>query len=150
MPEKARRLFAAAPIALSLLLGVGSCETVQPRLGIPVPGPGEFPPGSYIVDNSPAWSPAGDSLYLKRFVPSTWGPPGIYVIGVSGAPARLVSPRNSAAWLHVSPDGRLLSEAFGYRLVLMDAVTGSIRSPLYSADGIESADWLDPNRVIVS
>jgi len=102
------------------------------------------------VDGSLAWTPAGDSLFVWRQVPSTWGPAGLYVIGAAGGSARSLSPLNAPIVLHLSPDARTLAAGFGSRLFLVDAVTGSVRSPLYSPDGIESADWLYADRVVVA
>ena len=138
--------------ALALLLLVWSCDPVQPVRGIPTPGPSPFPPGAYVVDGTPTWSPAGDSLCLWRVVPSTWGPPGLYLIGAAGGSPRLLTPfqaANIGSAFHLSADGRTLAVPYGSRLLLVDAVSGAFRSPLYTPDGIESVDWLDADRLVV-
>ena len=66
-----RRVLACALAAFALLLAVWSCNPVEPLSGIPRPRPSIYPPGSYAVDFPQAWTPAGDSLYMLRNVPST-------------------------------------------------------------------------------
>ena len=42
--------------------------------------------GHGMVDDSPAWAPDGASIAFHRAFPSTYGPPGVYVLSMrSGA-----------------------------------------------------------------
>lgn len=154
MPRESRRALASVWATFALLLCASSCNPTQPVKVVPGPGPATwpFPAGSYVVDEAPTWAPAGDSLYFRRIVPSSWGPPGLYVTGAAGGTARLLAPLQCAfaLGLHLSPDGRMLAAGFEYRMLLVDAVTGSIRFPIFTPDGIGSADWLDANRLVVT
>jgi Tol biopolymer transport system component len=133
------RLASSLAHACALAMVVGSCSApTDPHIVVPRID-------SYIVvDDSPAWSPAGDSIVYRRWLTSSDGPPGIYIIGADGGPARLIV-KASSVWpnggLRFSPDGSTLACASGGWLAVIDVRAGSVRRLLYTDNSPADPDW---------
>ena len=99
--------------------------------------------GHGMVDDSPAWAPDGASIAFHRAYPSTYGPPGVYVLSLRSHAVRLLvagdwtGPRS----LCYSPDGRRLVGFWRSQLAIIDAGSGAITWPLFTESGVLFPDW---------
>lgn len=147
---RARCLFAPSKVTrfafvLFCILPLG-CGKQITRPSLTAPNGGLDPPpvnGHGMVDDSPVWAPNGASIAFHRALPSTYGPPGVYVLSLRSHSVSLLvagdwsGPRN----LCFSPDGRQLVGVWRGQLAIIDAGSGAITWPLFTESGVLFPDW---------
>jgi dipeptidyl aminopeptidase/acylaminoacyl peptidase len=109
--------------------------------------------GTGTVDFALAWSRDGQWIAFRRVAPSSYGPPGMYVVHRTGAivrrvsgPADLFFPREAS----FSPDGRfIVAVDFGRQLIIVDLATLEVRRPLYTLGEVWFPDWSPDGRNIL-
>jgi hypothetical protein len=108
------------------------------------------PPDGYRVDDWSAWSPDMATIAYHRNVPSSAGPPGVYLTNSDGKNNRLLyegtwfEPRQ----LRFSPNGRNLSMTIGFDIYIIDILNGSLRQ-MTRTGRAEAADWSPDGQQIV-
>lgn len=106
-----------------------------------------------MVDAYPVWTANGDSLFFRRYETSSYGPAGIYKISKNGGLPRAIAdlpPGVLLVGFHASPSDAVLSATFGSVLITLDTRVGVPAVRFYSKNGVNSADWLDETRLILS
>lgn len=103
-----------------------------------------------VVDDHPAWSPDGRLIAFHRRYPSSYGPPGLYVVSRHGGEPRLLLPGGFFFPREVSfsPDGDRLVCSNGNHLTFVD-LTGAVTRPMYTDNGIAFPDWSPDGRSVV-
>lgn len=139
-----RTLF--VPLAVALL-GMAGCakDPVRPYPGEPTP---EFRPS---VDDSPEWSHDGRLIAFHRRFPSSYGPPGLYVVDAAGGTPRFLAGGDFffPTYFRFSPDDRFIACEGGFQLLVVDLLTGQTTQPMYTANGVRQPDWDPTGRMIV-
>ncbi|TMQ63623.1 MAG: hypothetical protein E6K78_10435 [Candidatus Eisenbacteria bacterium] len=104
-----------------------------------------------VVDDYPAWSPDGRLIAFHRRYPSSYGPPGLYIVPRHGGTPRLLLtggfyfPRE----VSFSPDaGRLVCNSAN-QLVFVDVGSGATSRPMYTDNGATYPDWSPDGRHVV-
>ena len=109
--------------------------------------------GTGTVDVALAWSRDGQWIAFRRDLPSSYGPPGMYVVHRTGAtvrfaygPADLFFPREAS----FSPDGLFIAAVdFGRQLLIVNLETREVRRPLYTQTEVWHPDWSPDGRSIL-
>jgi WD40 repeat protein len=109
--------------------------------------------GTGTIDFALAWSRDGQWIAFRRQAPSSYGPPGMYVVNRTGTivryvygPADLFFPREAS----FSPDGRFIAAVdFGRQLIIVDIATLEVRHPLYTQSAVWHPDWSPDGRSIL-
>ncbi|HEY2954759.1 MAG TPA: hypothetical protein VGK89_05880 [Candidatus Eisenbacteria bacterium] len=105
------------------------------------------------IDVALRWSRDGQWVAFRRYLPSSYGPPGMYVVHRTGTlvryvygPADLFFPREAT----FSPDGRYIAAVdLGRQLIIVDLATLEVRHPLYTQTEVRSPDWSPDGRSIL-
>ncbi len=114
------------------------------------PGKGSVPLRT-VVDDYPAWSPDGRMIAFHRRYPSSYGPPGLYLVPRHGGTPRLLLqggfffPRE----VSFSPDGQRLVCSNANQLVFVDLGSGAISRPMFTDNGAAFPDWSPDGRNVV-
>lgn len=140
-----RTLF--VPLAVVLVGMIAGCakDPVRPYAGEPTPG---FRPS---VDDSPEWSHDGRLIAFHRRFPSSYGPPGLYVVDAAGGTPRFLAGGDFffPTYFRFSPDDRFIACEGGFQLLVVDLLTGQTTQPMYTANGVRQPDWDPTGRMIV-
>lgn len=147
MPLRAAR-FLLAIVAVLVAFTLSGCAKDPVR---PVTVPVRW--GTGTIDFALAWSRDGQWIAFRRQAPSSYGPPGMYVVDRTGAvvryvygPADLFFPREAT----FSPDGRFIAAVdFGRQLFIVDLATLEVRRPLYTQTEVRHPDWSPDGRSIL-
>ncbi len=116
-----------------------------------LPPDGQSIPLRAVVDDHPAWSPDGRLIAFHRRYPSSYGPPGLYIVPRHGGEPRLLLrggfffPRE----VSFSPDGQRLVCNNGNQLAFVDIATGVVSRPMYTDNGAAGPDWSPDGRLVV-
>ncbi len=109
-------------------------------------------PNKYqTIDFPEALSPDGKSVVFRRVVESVYGPPGLYLIRLSGGQPKYLMPANYfwPSSCRFSPDGRQLVAAAGFQVVVIDLATGSLRWPFFTNNGVNYVDWSPDGKTLL-
>jgi hypothetical protein len=142
----AHALVAIVAVLVALTLPGCAKDPVRPA------NPVYFGPRSF--DAPRAWSRDGQWIAFSRLIPSSYGPPGIYVVHRTGAIVRCVYHGPIDVFfpseVSFSPDGRFLSAVdFGRKLMIVNLATLEVRRPLYTQTEIYYTDWSPDGRSIL-
>lgn len=115
-----------------------------------VPPGGQSTPLRAVVDDHPAWSPDGRFIAFHRRYPSSYGPPGLYIIPHHGGEPRLLLPGGFFFPREVSfsPDGQRLVCSDNNQLAFVDIATGAVSRPLFTDNGAGFPDWSPDGRFV--
>ena len=107
-------------------------------------------PIRFYVDEWPAWSPDGRWITFHRTLPSSYGPPGLYIVSRYGGTPRLLLSGNYLFPREVSfsPDGRRLVCNDGNQLTFVDLGTGAVTRPMFTDNGAAYPDWSPDGRSV--
>jgi hypothetical protein len=118
--------------ALAILVGIVTSACVS-SCGIDQIKPPNQQP--QVIDSAPSWSHASGEVAFQRLRASTYGPPGLYIINSKGVGIpRLLSP-NPGRDLAFSPNGKSLALVRGGSIVIVDCLSGSERTVLFTPIG---------------
>lgn len=129
-------------VATLLIALMCSCGHRVTGLGTPATPPEK--PGKYdTIDFPEAMSVDGRTIAFRRVVESSYGPPGLYVVRLTGGQPRYLMPADYfwPSSCRFSPDGRQLVGVAGFEVVLIDLSTGAIRWPFFTNNGVNYVDW---------
>jgi dipeptidyl aminopeptidase/acylaminoacyl peptidase len=142
----------AVLLALALLVSLPACakDPTRPRpleVGWGIP---------YIaqVDYPLAWSRDGQWIAFRRWLPSSYGPPGMYIVHRLGGRVRYVTgpaDRFFPSEATFSADGRFIAYvADGRRqLSVVEIATGEVRHPMQTGQYVWRPDWSPDGRYIL-
>jgi len=137
------RCSAVSCVILGLLLTGCSSEPTRP----------EDPSQIVYVDESPAWSPVGDSIAYHRGVWSGDGSPGVYLVHLSGSGTRLIVA-DDGDWisqLEFSPDGTQLAGTRNGQLVVISVADGAVAEPFHTENLVSRPEWSpDQSRIVLN
>lgn len=109
-------------------------------------------PGIGGVDFALAWSRDGQWIAFRRPVPSSYGPPGMYVVHRTGSIVRYVYGPADAFFpnrVSFSPDGHFLTAVYWHRLIVVNLTTLEVREPIHTLADVQSTDWSPDGRSIL-
>lgn len=112
-------------------------DPLRPHRGDPAPWPLALPD----IDITPEWSHDGRFVAYQRWLPSSDGPAGIYIVSASGGTPRFVTRAGYCQSIRFSPDDRSLAIARDDQLAVIDLGSGAEREPVHATFGITSPDW---------
>ena len=103
------------------------------------------------ADFPEAWSHDGKLIAFRRVYPSSYGPPGIYLISPSGGQPRWLCAATLfwPARLRFAPDDRTLFAIDNLSMELINVETGNVWSPLNTNSAVTGGEWVaDGKRIL--
>lgn len=103
------------------------------------------------VDFPLAWTPDGRTIAYSRVLPSSDGPPGVYLLDLESrqrrwtAPANILTPKRG----RFTSDGMWLCCVIANQITTIHVPSGTALQPFYTSTFVESADWLPQSHVLV-
>jgi hypothetical protein len=109
--------------------------------------------GTGRADVELAWSRDGQWIAFRRMVPSSYGPPGMYVVDRTGSkvryvygPADLFFPSQAS----FSPNARYIAAVDSRRrLIVVNLETLEVQYPVFTLGDVYSTDWSPDGRTIL-
>ena len=95
------------------------------------------------------WSHDGTAIAYFRFVPSSDGPPGIYVISKWGGTPRLVTSGHYSDFRFSPNDRHLVAVSPDQQMVVIDVLSGQIGQKFYTDKLVGWPDWSPGGEEIV-
>lgn len=103
--------------------------------------------GTGTIDFALAWSRDGQWIAFRRTVPSSYGPPGLYLVDRTGSVVRhIYSPAGQFFFFpreaSFSPDGGSIAAVdVGRQMIIVDLPTLNVHRPLYTQGEVWSPNW---------
>jgi Tol biopolymer transport system component len=115
------------------------------------PQPSTAVPFGKTVDLAFGWSHDGKYIAFRRNIPSSIGPPGVYVVPSNGGAPHFVMPADHLwpQYIRFTRDGEDLVGIYAGSVIMVSIATGEIRQPTMSEHGANYPDTSPLHDLIV-